>query len=214
MLILSLPKVKQIVSVNTCNSKILDVLLTNMWEYHTVPVIVPPVPCDDPSKGVPSDHSTVVAHPLSTNHNIKNVYTEKIAQPLPDSGMRQFRQWIVGEDWSSIPDNVSTTEQVSKFQEIVGSKLDQIFPKKRFRITQKDKPYITHELKPLDRRKKREYSKHGNSIKFKALKEEFETKLVKAAKNHLEVAHPGSLWDTTLHLCVSKNRLITYENVH
>ena len=89
-LIASVPKLKQIVSLPTCNLKTLDVILTNLWQFYSVPIVVPPVPCDDQTKGVPSDHSTPVAHPLSNDYQTKNVYKTRVAQPLPDSGMREF----------------------------------------------------------------------------------------------------------------------------
>ena len=83
-LIASLPRLKQVVSLATCNLKTLDVLLTNLWEFYAVPIVVPRVPCDDPNKGVPSDHSTPIAYPLSSDCKLKNVYTTRIARPLPD----------------------------------------------------------------------------------------------------------------------------------
>ena len=140
-LIASIPKLKQIVSLPTCNLKTLDVILTNLWQWYSVPVVVPPVPCDDPSKGVPSDHSTPVAHPLSNIHQVKNVYVTKTARPLPDSGIREFGQWIVSEDWTSVSDNEPPSEQVLKFLHIVSDKIE-IFPEVSFRVTQQDKPGI------------------------------------------------------------------------
>ena len=181
-LIASLPKLKQIVSLPTCNFKTLDVLLTNLWEWYSVPIVVPPVPCDDPTKGVPSDHSTPVAYPLSSYHKVKNTYTRKTARPLPDSGIREFGQWILSEDWATVPDNISPTEQVLKLQELLGNKLDDFFPQKSYRVTQQDKPWINFELKKLDRLKKKEYRKHGRSVKYTQLLKKFDEKYQIAQK--------------------------------
>ena len=185
-LIASVPKLKQIVTLPTCNLKTLDVILTNLWQFYSLPIVVPPVPCDDPKKGVPSDHSTPVAHPLSTDHRIKNVYQTKVSQPLPDSGIREFGRWISSEDWASVPNMASTTEQVQKLQELLDKKMSDIFPKKSFRVSQKDQPWINFELKKLDRLKKREYRKHGKSEKYKKLLEKFDQKYEIAANDHLE----------------------------
>ena len=57
-LLTGIPRLKQIVTQYTHKNKILDVILTNMHSLYGVPVIVPPVPPDDPTCGVPSDHST------------------------------------------------------------------------------------------------------------------------------------------------------------
>ena len=48
----SIPKLRQIVTKNTCNGKVLDVLLMDIPEYYPPPTIVPPVPADNPAKGV------------------------------------------------------------------------------------------------------------------------------------------------------------------
>ena len=76
-LLLSLPKLQQINTQNTCNGKILDVLLTNLSKYYNVPTVVPPVPADDPNHGSPSDHSPVIAVPLAngTENKTKDYMT-------------------------------------------------------------------------------------------------------------------------------------------
>ena len=66
-----------------------------MHQAYAVPVIVPPVPAEDPSCGAPSDHSTPVAHPLSaSNISQPKEYITKVSLPLPDSGIREFKRWI------------------------------------------------------------------------------------------------------------------------
>ena len=102
------------------------------------------------------------------------MYKTRIARPLPESGIRQFGQWIVSEDWDSISNSVSSTEQVLKFQEMVSNQLDKHFPTKSVRTTQQDKPFITFELKKLDKIKKREYRRHGKSEKYLRLLEKFD----------------------------------------
>ena len=168
------------------NLKTLDVLLTNLWELYSVPVVVPAVPCDDPNKGVASDHSTPIAHPLSTEYNIKNVYKNKVSQPLPDSGIQEFGQWILNEDWASVPDDSSPTEQVERLEELTNSKMNKIFSKVSYRVTQQDKAWISFELKKLDRLKKREYRRHGKSAKYLELLNKFNEKYKIAAKKHLD----------------------------
>ena len=49
-----------------------------------------------------------------------------------------------------------------------------------------DKPYITAELKKLDRKVKREYKKHGKSSKYARLKHSYDLKLRQAANAYLE----------------------------
>ena len=63
--------------------------------------------------------------------------------------------------------------------------MNDIFPQKTYRVTQQDKPWITFELKKLDKLKKREYRKHGKSDKYVKLLEKFDKKYKMAAKEHL-----------------------------
>ena len=54
------PSLKQMVKVPTHCRETLDVIFTNIWKYYIDPVTVNPIPVDDSSKGVPSDHLGVL----------------------------------------------------------------------------------------------------------------------------------------------------------
>ena len=137
----SIPKLRQIVSQNTCNGKVLDVLMINIPEQYPSPQIVPPVPADNPLKGCPSDHSTVVATPLAQldDDQIINEYKTKICRPLPESDKIELGKWITQQTWECIPDDDSPDVQVEIMQKLINGKLDTIFPPKTVRITQKEK---------------------------------------------------------------------------
>ena len=186
-LLTALPKVKQLVSKATCNGKVLDVLLTNLHEFYCVPEIVPPVPADNPLQGKPSDHSVPVAKPHSTaGVNISNEYKTKITRPLPDSGVRQFGQWIVEEKWDCVLSKSSPSDQAMAMQKLLEAKLNEIFPTKSVRLSNKDKKWMDYELKKLDRAKKREWCNKGKSNKYVKLKTEFDQKFNEAAEKYLE----------------------------
>ena len=185
-LIAGLPKTHQIVTKVTHGDKILDVLLTNLFRYYSTPIIVNPVQPDDPNHGVPSDHQVPVAYPVSQDYQLSRDYIIKTARHLPDSGLEQFDQWISSEEWRYLPVDASTSDQVEYLQSILEEKVNTIFPRKTFKIFPQDKPFITSELKTLDRLKKREYMKHGRSEKYLKLKDNFDLKYQKAASNHLE----------------------------
>ena len=59
-----------------------------------------------------------------------------------------------------------TSKQALRLQNILSEKVEKFFPLKTFRISSKDKPYMTKELKQLDRQKKRIYKKQGLSSKY------------------------------------------------
>ena len=65
-------------------------------------------------------------------------------------------------------------------------KLDEVFPTKTVRLSNKDKKWMDYELKKLDRAKKREWCKRGKTDKYLRLKNDFEEKFKKAAEQFLE----------------------------
>ena len=184
-LINAIPRLRQIVTKFTYQHKILDVILTNLHQFYCVTVVVPPVLPDQPGHGVPSDHSVPVAYPQTDKSTKLNEYKTVKARPLPDSGIRKFGQWICSEQWDGI-ENKSPNDQAKYLQEILTEKVEKIFPQKTFKISMKDKPFMTKELKQLDRTKKRVYRKQGKSIKYMELKSKFDHKYKKAASEHLE----------------------------
>ena len=125
-LLSGIPKLRQIVTSPTYKTKILDVLMTNLHSAYSVPVIVPPVAPDDPTHGVPSDHSIVIAtpHTLHTIQQPQQEYITRTFRPLPDSGVREFGQWICQEEWGDLSYTANPTDQVQKFEDILNSKLD------------------------------------------------------------------------------------------
>ena len=129
-LLIGIPGLRQLVTKPTYNAKVLYIILTNLHQMYAVPIIVPPVPADDPCGGAPSDHSTAIALPLSAdNMNQHREYVTKVSRPLPDSGIREFGQWIGNKEWTEI-ENMSPTEQVTIFEKSVQEKVNVIFPKK------------------------------------------------------------------------------------
>ena len=49
-------RLRQVVDLPTRQGKILSIILMNVPHLYNSPVIIPPVPCDDPTSGQPSDH--------------------------------------------------------------------------------------------------------------------------------------------------------------
>ena len=186
-IISGIPRVQQIVNLPTINGKILDVIITNLHQLYHTPEIVPPIQPNSPDKGVPSDHSIPIATPISSTRPTKSPeYQIRTIQPLPESGILEFGQWITQESWESLSLPTNPSDQVRHFEKLLSEKMDIIFPKKQVKFRPIDKPFITNELKVLDRRKKREYCKRGKSVKFLALKKKFQLKYRKAAKSFLE----------------------------
>ena len=84
---------RQLVKKATRGLRILDIILSNLERFYDEPLIVPPIMPDNPNKGVPSDHSGVVAtpHTNSVQPHVRSK-TVKTIRPLPESLITVFGQ--------------------------------------------------------------------------------------------------------------------------
>ena len=202
----ALPRCIQTVTKFTYkNRKIHDVIFTNMSQLYAVPYIAPAVQPDVAGHGVPSDHDMAVAVPLAGAGEgaVTREFTLKSSRPLPDSKVREFGQWVAREDWGALRGNISSSHQAIILRQILDDKINKYFPIKLCRVSNSDKPWITKEIKQLDRWKKVEYRKHGKSIKYLNLLRSYDQKYKSAAKLHLRrnvtdllEAAPGKAWAT------------------
>ena len=68
---------------------------------------------------------------------------------------------------------------------MVCQQLNQFCPEKEMKLSSQDKPFITGELKRIDRLKNREYSKKGKSEKYKSLQKKFQLLYKSEAEKYL-----------------------------
>ena len=57
-------KTLQMVTKNTHNDKMLDIILANLHQYYAIPVVLPPVKPDNPATHKDSDYKYALAVPL------------------------------------------------------------------------------------------------------------------------------------------------------
>ena len=123
---------------------------------------------DTPGHGKPSDHSAPFAkvHLDRSKPKEKN-YVTKAVRPLPASGIREFGQWIQGENFECLTYySENSSEQVAALEKLITDKIDEIFPRKIIKIFKNDKEFMNKELKMLKRQKSREYRRHKKSTKI------------------------------------------------
>ena len=179
------PDFRQMVSQNTRKNKILTILITDIHSYYHVPQIVPPVPVDVPGQGVPSDHNGVLAVPITTKDSLRTTESRKVkVRPLPDSLIREFGSILVHEDWSFLAPEMTSTELVDSFEKHTSNLIEKTFPEKSITVSDRDKPYITEELKLLRRQRQRVYRKSGRSAKYLELVQKFDQKIKLEAKKY------------------------------
>ena len=181
-------KIRQVVDLPTRKGKILDIILMSIPQYYNSPVIIPPVPCDNPEDGVPSDHWVPVCYPHTARHHPpKRRFRTVRYRPLPEDGVRKFGKWITSQNCETQyrSERFTADEQAMWLQKLLIDKLDEVCPVQTMKVSYQDKPFINNELKTLSRKKQREYVKNGKSEKYKKIKAKFDDKYKKAAQKYM-----------------------------
>ena len=168
---------RQIVKQNTREQKILDVILTNLHCFYDAPEIVPPITPDIAGKGVPSDHSGVIASP-HTNSTLptKTQKLKKNIRPIPESLLLAFGQKLEVTDFSSVYMQENSTNMVDMFQNKMSKLVEETFPLKSIIISNEDQVWFNEDLRAIKRARLREYNRHGKTQKYQDLKSKFDTK--------------------------------------
>ena len=105
---------------------------------------------------------------------------------MPESLMFKFGEKLANETWDMLEPHMSSTELVEQFEQYTYQLVDSVFPLKTVTVSDRDKPYMTEELKKLRRQRQRIYSKSGRSPKYLEIKAQFELKLRTEAKKYHE----------------------------
>ena len=109
----------------------------------------------------------------------------RIVRPLPREAVAGFAQWVQHEPWTFVYDGTSVSDMVDRFNFLVTLNLDHHCPTKIFRTSNLDGKICSPAVKQACRRKNREYLKHGNTPRYKALKTLVQDKLKEASRNFL-----------------------------
>ena len=148
----------------------LDTIITTLSSYYHDPVTKPPLENDDFRHGAPSDHLIVFWAPISWHILDKQrEYKTVNFRPIPDFGLDTFGQWLKDHCWNDLYNLKSVNEKAEAFQATLLSKVELIFPTKFFKVSIDDQPWITNDVKLLDRQRKREFFKHHKSLKWHCL---------------------------------------------
>ena len=181
------PSFRQIVTKPTYKHAILDIIVTDIGQYYTEPIIRPAVQPDNPGLASPSDHRIAFAMPNTSSYKpVKRETKTTIVRPLPADAISRFGNWIQRESWEFVYDGSDSSDMVARFNFILNQKLDLFCPTRVMKTTNLDGKIRSMAVKQACRRKNREYNKNGNSPKYKELKKLVKAELKKATRNFLE----------------------------
>jgi hypothetical protein len=150
-------------------------MISDMAHLYNESVILPSVPTDIPASqqggGQPSDHPVVTSQPKVERIFAppKEVIVKKTRR-INKEQMCKIGQWIQRESWEMVFDAGSSSGMVDQFIIVVKENLDKICPITEVKLTRLDGKLVSAALQKLARSRLREFSKNGNSDKFKEIK--------------------------------------------
>ena len=136
---------RQTVSVDrsTRGHRKLDVIVSNLHCFYDVPDIVPPIVPDQPGKGVPSDHSGVIATPhTNSTQPTKTNKVRRNIRPIPESLLLNFGQKLSVTDFTDVYLQPSSSKMVNEFQNKLQTMVEETFPLKSIIISIEDQPFL------------------------------------------------------------------------
>ena len=179
------PSARQLVTKPTHGNNVLDVVCTNLFNCYRDPEILPPLTPDVASQGAPSDHFGVLLLP-SANQSYSRKRKIKYIRPMPDSLISSYKENLANVNFAELFKNMSTDTMTDTLVDITTKLFTQTFPEKRIVIYDSDKPWFNEELRALKRKRIREYTKHGKSLKYLDIADTFATKMKEAANKYTE----------------------------
>ena len=183
------PNLQQVVKVPTRLNppRILDPIITTLKRYYCDPVTKPPIQADENKSGKPSDHLVVLFEPYTASLEIPpRSYRTVKTRPINFEGLKKFSIWVENCNWIDFYKCKGVDKKAELLQNILVQKYEDCFPIKVLKISCEDKPWITSDLKALDRKRKREFSKHYKSDYWKKLNQEFLDKCKSAKQKYYD----------------------------
>ena len=110
----------------------------------------------------------------------------RIVRPLPNSAISNFANWVQKESWELVFKGSDPSDMVDRFNLLLDFNLKTHCPTKTVKISNLDGKICSAAVKQAARRKNREYTKHGNSTRYKELKKVESQKLKEATVEFLD----------------------------
>ena len=157
---------KQIISVPTRKTALLEIIITDLHTLFHPPTTLPPLQVDSDKVEADSDHDFVVLSPIcNSEYKIERKKKCVVTRPLPESQMAKFETAVMSFNWDEAFLDKSVDEKVDIFHSFLRSTLDQYFPEKTTKMSNFDKAWMSPQLKQLHRAMQREFIKHRKSKK-------------------------------------------------
>ena len=178
-------RLKQICSVPTRNTSILENVITDLATFFHEATTLPALENDKEGKGKPSDHSILVVAPVvGTQFKQERKKRSIKTMPMPQSSVSEFMKDISTHGWNEVYEAQDANTKAQHFHSTLTGKLKKHFKVKHVKMSSLDKEWFTPALKHLKSEMLRELLRHGETNKWKALKKSYRRGRRAAVRNH------------------------------
>ena len=108
-----------------------------------------------------SDHYTILAKPCL---NLKKSRLKKLVSlDMRDSAWRAFGRWLTQKDWNIVLATASCEDKSQLFITQLKQGIDTSLPKRRVKVHQTDRPWMTNKLKIWIKRRQTAFQREGKN---------------------------------------------------
>ena len=110
---------------------LLDPIIMTLSNLYQEPLCLDPLDTDPDKNGQKSDHRIVLSKPINIVENKCARQTRTVlVRPFHQSGMLKYKEWLVDQTLEEVFSSESTHEKAKVFQNMLLSKMTEIFPEK------------------------------------------------------------------------------------
>ena len=155
---------RQLVVSPTRGTTVLDPIISTLGLWYQTPACLPALQADPGTGGATADHLIPTMRPINMINNKPAREVKKVkVRHLPDSLQNLIKQGLEGHDWSNVYRAKTANDKADIFKCEVMDIINTIAPEKFRNIASDDKPWFTEQLKTLDRKRRKEFTKNRRS---------------------------------------------------
>ena len=178
---------KQICSVPTRNSSVLENIITDMATLYHPPTTRPPLENDKPGKGKPSDHNILIVAPKAETFVKQKRKKRSIrTMPMPESSIQEFMRDIGQHSWTEVFEETNSNVKTVNFHLTLSDKLKKHFKVKHVKMSSLDKQWFTPAIKQQRNEMRNELYKHGESESWRKMRKKYRKDKRAAVRNHYQ----------------------------
>ena len=178
-------QLKQICSVPTRKTAVLENVFTDLATFYHEPTTLQPLENDEDEVGKPSDHNMLIIAPkVETQFKQDRKRRTIKTMPMPESSIKEFMKDISQHEWKEVYETEDANVKAANFHSTLRSNLQKHFKVKHAKMSKLDKVWFTPGLKHMKSDMLNELFKCGETEKWRQLRTKYRKYRRAAVREH------------------------------